>query len=204
MFSERYYDYFHRINDLISGHGSLLRSRVGLQSNGHLQRRSSSYDHVSYGTANLIANLALLAVLVILARSYVKAGTLLCVFTIGPWINLFTPMMAALHISAWHMALRLACTVLGTGLMGLGLGLYVAVDRGFGALEGLVKYACAKKGMSYSLAKVIQDVMLVGGGIALGATWGIGTLVAIVFTGPAIQWSIQCFSKRLAPKRETT
>jgi uncharacterized membrane protein YczE len=160
--------------------------------------------NASYGTANMIANLVLLAVLIIIARGYVKVGTLLCVFTIGPWINLFTILLSALNINTWHIALRIACTVLGTGLMGLGLGLYVAVDRGFGALEGLVKYACAKKGMSYSLAKVIQDVMLVGGGIALGATWGIGTLVAIVFTGPAIQWSIQCFSKRLTPKRETT
>jgi len=157
---------------------------------------------VSYGTANMIANLVLLAVLFAIQRSYVKVGTLLCVFTIGPWINLFTLLLSGMQISAWPIGLRVACTVLGTGLMGVGLGLYVAVNRGFGALEGLVKYACSKKGISYSLAKILQDTLLVGAGIALGAAWGLGTLLAIIFTGPTIQWSIKSFSKWLTTKEE--
>lgn len=159
---------------------------------------------VSYGEANMMANLVLLAALFFLRRSYIKVGTLLCVFTIGPWINLFTPLLASLHVNSWHIAMRIICTVLGTGLMGLGLGLYVAVDRGFGALEGLAKFMCAKRNVSYTRAKVLQDVLLVAGGIALGATWGVGTLIAIFFTGPTIEWSIRRFSAWLMPKRGTS
>ncbi|WP_312641478.1 YitT family protein [Hydrogenoanaerobacterium sp.] len=153
---------------------------------------------ISYGAANTLANLLLLFVLFLVERSYINVGTVLCVFVIGPFVNLFTPLLIGFNIGKWSLLLKILCTAAGTALMGIGLGLYVAVDRGFGALEGLVKFFCAKKGVSYTKAKIIQDLILVIGGIALSARWGIGTVVAIFLTGPVLQASIQFFSKRLA------
>ena len=157
--------------------------------------------HISYGTANTLANIVLLVVLFFLARSYINIGTVLCVFTIGLWVNLFTPMLSNLLIVQWGMLPRVLCTVAGTVLMGVGLGLYVAVDRGFGALEGLVKLLCIKKSISYTKAKVIQDIILVVAGILLSATWGVGTLIAMLLTGPVLQFSIQHFTPVLKRRR---
>ncbi|WRS27778.1 YitT family protein [Oscillospiraceae bacterium MB08-C2-2] len=152
---------------------------------------------ISYGTANMVMNILLLIVLFFLERKHINIGTVLCVFTIGPWVNIFNALLQGLNIAEMNLAIRILCTVLGTVLMGTGLGLYVAVDRGFGALEGLVKVLCERAGMSTSKAKILQDIILVAGGVLLGATWGIGTVIAIVFTGPLLNQSIKIFSGRV-------
>lgn len=152
---------------------------------------------ISYGLANMLVNALLLVVLFFLDRKYINIGTVLCVFAIGPFINLFTAMLAGLDLAHAQYVLRVLCTVAGTALMGLGLGLYVAVDRGLGALEGFVKILCVKNGFSYAKAKILQDVVLVAGGIALDAKWGVGTVLAIMLTGPAFQASTLFFAKLL-------
>ena len=152
---------------------------------------------ISYGTAYIIVNALLLVVLFFFNRKYINIGTVFCVVAIGPFVNLFTGLLAGLDVSGWNIALRVLCTVAGTALMGVGLGLYVAVNRGFGALEGLVKILCDRRGYAYSKAKIAQDLILVAGGLALHAKWGVGTLVAIVLTGPMLERSLFFFSRIL-------
>lgn len=78
---------------------------------------------ISYGDANMLANVILLVGLFIFEKKYINLGTILCVFTIGPWVNLFTPMLINLAVSQWSITLRVLSTVAGTVLMGAGLGL---------------------------------------------------------------------------------
>lgn len=154
--------------------------------------------NISYGSANTGANAVLLAILFLLDRKYINIGTILCVVTIGPWVNLFTPILQSLGIAAMGMPVRLMSAALGTVLMGIGLGLYMAVNRGLGALEGFVRYLREKTGIAVKTAKVIQDAVLVLGGILLGASWGAGTLLGIVCTGPVLQVSCRFFERQLA------
>lgn len=156
--------------------------------------------NISYGDANTLGNAVLLVVLFLLNRSYINIGTVLCVFTIGPWVNVFTPMLQGMALSQMPLSIRILCAVGGTILMGVGLGLYMAVNRGFGALEGIVKYARERYNVPVRTAKIIQDVLLVGTGILLGAQWGIGTVIGILFTGPVLQKATQSFSHLLAAK----
>lgn len=153
--------------------------------------------NISYGSANTGANAVLLAILFLLDRKYINVGTILCVFTIGPWVNLFTPILQNLEISAMAMGVRLASAAMGTILMGVGLGLYMAVNRGLGALEGFVRYLREKTGITVRAAKITQDAVLVLGGILLGASWGAGTLLGIVCTGPVLQASCRFFERQL-------
>ena len=153
--------------------------------------------NISYGSAYTLANALLLVVLFFLEKSYLEVGTFLCVFTIGPWVNLFTPLLQNTGVANSPMWIQILCTISGTALMGMGLGLYVSVNRGFGALEGLVKLLCAKTGITTSNAKIFQDALLITGGVLLQATWGIGTFITVFFTGPMMQWSIQFFDKQL-------
>lgn len=152
---------------------------------------------ISYGLANMLVNAILLVVLFFLDKKYINIGTVLCVFAIGPFVNLFTSLLVSLDLAHATVIIRILCSVAGTALMGLGLGLYVAVDRGLGALEGFVKILCDRNSFSYAKAKILQDAILVVGGIALHAKWGIGTVIAILLTGPAFQASMTLFSKIL-------
>lgn len=157
--------------------------------------------HITYGHANMAANAVFLILLFLCSRKMINVGTILCVFTIGIYVDIGTAVFSVLHLGEASAAVRLLCVFLGTAMMGSGLGLYVAVDRGFGALEGLVKFFCRSTGLSFGTVKIIQDVILIAGGIFLHAAWGPGTLIAAFLTGPVMQASIPYFEKRLAMMR---
>ena len=152
---------------------------------------------IPYGNANMIANIVLLLILLLLDRKYINIGTILCVFTIGPWMNLFTPMLGVLGLKLQTMPVRLLLSACGTLFMSFGLGLYMAVDRGYGALEGIVQYMRTHTRLNIGFAKIAQDALLVLAGVLMGATWGAGTLIAIVATGPILQWACRFFEKKL-------
>ena len=151
--------------------------------------------NTSYGTANTLANVVLLVVLFALDKKYIGIGTILCVFTIGPWVNLFMSVLEPLNLNTLNIVIRVLLTVCGASLMGVGLGIYMSVNKGFGALEGIVKFICKKYKVEVKTAKVVQDLVLVVCGIILGAQWGIGTIVGIFLCGPVLQKSNLYFSQ---------
>ena len=152
---------------------------------------------ISYGNANTLSNMVLLVVLFFLQKSYINVGTVLCVFTIGPWVNLFTPVFQATGLAQANMCLRLLAAAGGTVCMGVGLGLYVSVGCGLGAMEGIVMYCRERFHISVGVSKIIQDVTLVLPGILLGARWGVGTVIAMFCTGPVLQFSTAFFKSRV-------
>ena len=156
---------------------------------------------LSYGTTNTLANVFLIIILIFIKREYINIGTVMCVILIGPFIDIITMLFNAIDISETSMIIRIVFVIIGTIFMGIGLGLYVSVDRGLGALEALVKYFCAKTCMSYSKVKIAQDVILVLMGIVLSATIGIGTVIAVFLTGPILQKSIKFFTPILCKEK---
>ena len=152
---------------------------------------------ISYGNANTLSNMVLLVVLFFLQKSYINVGTFLCVFTIGPWVNLFTPVFQATGLAQANMCLRLLAAAGGTVCMGVGLGLYVSVGCGLGAMEGIVMYCRERFHISVGVSKIIQDVTLALPGILLGARWGVGTVIAMFCTGPVLQFSTAFFKSRV-------
>lgn len=152
---------------------------------------------ISYGNANTLSNMVLLVVLFFLQKSYINVGTILCVFTIGPWVNLFTPVFQATGLAQANMCLRLLAAAGGTVCMGVGLGLYVSVGCGLGAMEGIVMYCRERFHISVGVSKIIQDVTLALPGILLGARWGVGTVIAMFCTGPVLQFSTAFFKSRM-------
>ena len=152
---------------------------------------------ISYGNANTLSNMVLLVVLFFLQKSYINVGTILCVFTIGPWVNLFTPVFQATGLTQANMCLRLLAAAGGTVCMGVGLGLYVSVGCGLGAMEGIVMYCRERFHISVGVSKIIQDVTLALPGILLGARWGVGTVIAMFCTGPVLQFSTAFFKSRV-------
>lgn len=81
--------------------------------------------------------------------------------------------------------------------MGIGLSLYVAVNRGLGALEGLVKHVSIKTGLNFGMIKIAEDIILTFLGIALNAKWGIGTLISAFTIGPIMKIFISFFERIL-------
>ena len=189
---------------MISSFGTSLFYQAGMGS-GAMATFSDGLHrllHISYGTANMAANVVFLVLLFVCDRRMIGVGTVLCVFLIGVFVDMGNVVFSQLPIEAAPAAIRFVCVLAGCVMMGVGLGLYVAVERGFGALEGLVKYLCARTGAGFDKVKIGQDVLLIGLGILLQAEWGVGTLVSAVTIGPIMRLSITRFQALLHRREE--
>ncbi len=191
---------------MISGFGTALFYAAGLGS-GAMATFSDGLHRLtglSYGQANLAANVMFLLIMLILDRKMVNVGTVLCVFTIGAWVDLFHRVLSFPPLSGGVAAVfgtlmgRILLSSLGTLFMGAGLGLYVAVRRGNGALEGLVRIFSEKSGRTIRFSKILQDALLVAGGICMGASFGVGTIIGIALTGPVFQETDRRMEKRIS------
>ena len=152
---------------------------------------------ISYGNANLAANVFFLLLLFCCNRKMINIGTLLCVTLIGIFVDLGNLFFGALPIASAPLYIRFCCVLAGCFMMGIGLSLYVSVDRGFGALEGLVKHFCIKTGLSFDKIKIGQDLILIVLGILLQAKWGIATLISALTIGPIMKLFIAIFQRIL-------
>lgn len=157
---------------------------------------------ISYGNANLTANMVFLLLLFLCDRRMINIGTLLCVSLIGVFVDIGNLLFGLLPIAAAPIYIRFGCVLMGCAMMGCGLSLYVAVNRGFGALEGLVKFFCARTNLSFDKIKITQDLILIALGIALKAKWGIGTFISALTLGPIMKFFIAVFQRLLARVRE--
>ncbi len=153
--------------------------------------------NVSYGTTYMVANIVFLILLLICDKNMINVGTIMCVFLIGIFVDLGNSLFGLFPIATSNVVIRFICMLAGCMMMGIGLALYVAVDRGFGALEGIVKYLCARTKISFSKIKIGQDLLLLSVGILLNASWGIGTLISAVTVGPIMKVFMVKFQKML-------
>jgi len=184
---------------MISSFGTALFYQAGMGS-GAMATFSDGLHrllNISYGTANLATNIAFLVLLFLCDKTMINVGTVLCVCLIGVFVDMGNVVFGMFPISAAPVYIRFICVLIGCGMMGVGLSLYVAVNRGFGALEGLVKYFCAKTRLSFDKVKIGQDLILIFFGIILNARWGIGTLISAVTIGPIMKIFISLFQKIL-------
>src|SRR5690606_17770810 len=144
---------------IISSFGTSLFYQAGMGSSAMATFSDGLHNlfNISYGTANIVANILFFLILLICDRKMINIGTYLCVFMIGIFIDIGNLVFGMLPIASSHVIIRFICMIAGCTMMGIGLALYVAVDRGFGALEGLVKYITAKTNISFDKIKIGQD-----------------------------------------------
>lgn len=184
---------------VISSFGTALFYQAGMGSGAMATFSDGLHQlmNISYGTAYTATNIVFLILLILCDKSMINVGTLLCVCLIGVFVDIGNIVFGMFPIATAPTFIRLICVLAGCGMMGVGLSLYVAVNRGFGALEGLVKHFCAKTRFSFDKIKITQDLILTFLGIALNAKWGIGTLISAFTIGPVMKIFISIFQKIL-------
>lgn len=151
--------------------------------------------NVSQGSCNILMNALFLLILVFFARKYISAGTVLCTFTLGLYVNLGAYLIQPLNLLSQALPIRVAAILIGTVLMGIGLGMYVAVDFGLGPLEAIVAILCEKTKYYYKTVKITFDFVLALLGVFLGGKYGIGTLASVFLTGAVMEFVIKKFQK---------
>ncbi|MGI6608576.1 MAG: YczE/YyaS/YitT family protein [Erysipelotrichaceae bacterium] len=151
----------------------------------------STFD-LSYGTISTIFN-ALWAVLIILfLKEKFGIGTFLTVLIGGPLIDVFTGFLFAVFPPEnTLLAVRIILLIIGEITFAVGTGLTIAVNLGIGCWSFLPLWLEKITPLSLDKTQMITDAVTFIVGWILGGVAGIGTVLAVLATGPIIGYVLK-------------
>ena len=158
----------------------------------------SGFLGISFGTWQLIINLAILTVVFWKARGCIGPGTVANMVGVGYLADFTCWVVLDLLKVEMTLPLRIGALVLGSVLVGLGVGLYMAAEMGIAPYDsvGLIIEDMTGGRIPFRWARVISDVTAVSVGVIfcllsagnMGMILGVGTICGALFNGPLIQF----------------
>ncbi|WP_300348848.1 hypothetical protein [Clostridium sp.] len=147
---------------------------------------------VSVGNANMIILVTLVIGIFIVDRKRLQVGTFVLVLVIGPTINLIMEtlkkfgldsMLNDVNLFAKAIIVALSCIVIA-----IGFSFLVSTDLGVAPNDLVPLIIRDKTNFQYRWIRICLDLTFLIIGYALAGVVGIGTIIAVLFTGPAIQF----------------
>jgi uncharacterized membrane protein YczE len=152
---------------------------------------------LSFGTIVIIVGAAVLLLWIPL-RQKPGIGTVSNIVIIG----LAVDGALALLPTPDALPMRITFLVLGIVLNGVAGGLYIGARLGPGPRDGLMTgWVGRKPGRSIRLTRTVIELAVLGAGVLLGGTVGIGTVAYALLIGPLNHVFIPLFSVRPSPPR---
>ncbi len=145
--------------------------------------------NLTVGTVHVIILCLLMVTMLVTTKGYIKPGTVVCAFCGGPIIDLFTWMLQGIVNAQSHIMLRGASMVIGCVVLALGMSIVINSNAGTGPND-LVAIILSDKipSIQFRWIRVMCDAFFVILGFILGGTVGVGTVVAVILTGPLVQF----------------
>jgi uncharacterized protein len=165
-----------------------LESELGLPPWDVLHQGLAEQLGVSFGVANLIVSVVILALAWAL-RAYIGLGTLLNALLIGSFVIALTSVDAVAALSDEDLPVRIGLLPLALASFGVGSAFYIAASMGAGPRDSLMLVASLRLRLRIGTARTVVEVLALALGFALGGTVGIGTLVFALGIGPAVEVS---------------
>ena len=143
---------------------------------------------LTHGRVHMAVCFLIILILLGLDRSYVKIGTILCMFCGGPIIDFFSMLLAPLGISGASFIVRIPVLVLGCLILAYGMTIVIKSDAGTGPNDLVAIVISDKLKKRFSVVRIIVDVCFVVCGFLMGGTVGIGTVICAFLVGPVAGW----------------
>ena len=150
-----------------------------------------NYIAVSIGLASQIFNLGILAIMFIINKRLLGVGSLLNAFFVGFFINICEQPLS--FVAAYIPII--VQVLIGPLLLGIGTGIYLSARLGSGAIESFMLYLVEKIKISIKVSRMLLDGFFVISGIALGGTWGIGSVLGIALIGPIAEVTLRLIER---------
>jgi uncharacterized membrane protein YczE len=153
-------------------------------------------EFMTHGNVHVGVSFLIILVLLIVDRSYIRIGTLLCMVLGGPIIDLFMLVLADVIHSGSAMWLRLLALVLGCVILAFGMTIVIKSQAGTGPNDLVAVVISDKAKKKFGVVRIAVDVCFAVAGFLLGGTVGLGTIVCACLVGPTAQIFFP-FSERL-------
>ena len=146
------------------------------------------------GTWSIISGLLLLFISSVFNKAWPQIGSFLNMMLLGLFIDLFNWMLPSID----NLAGATIAFIIGVGLMGYGIGLYVSADLGAGPRDSFMLLIVEKMGWSIPLVRNGIEVIVFLVGWMLGGPVGVGTGLIAFGLGPILGYSIPQCKKLMA------
>jgi uncharacterized membrane protein YczE len=152
--------------------------------------------HTTVGMASLGFYFIVIVVTFFIDRSYIRGATLLSLIIVGPSIDFFTLLFRIIVTPESPMAIRIVFFVIAYLSLAFAVALYLSVHFGISAADMIPIIVSDRLHRQFRWCKVAFDITLIISGILLGGSFGVGTIITGLITGPTIQFFRRNLEKR--------
>lgn len=142
---------------------------------------------MTHGRVHLLVSLLIMVVLLVVDRSYVGIGTVLCMALGGPIIDVYTLWLAPFLNETLPLAVRVPMLAVGCVILAFGMTIVICSQAGTGPNDLVAVVLSDKSGKPFGPVRIGVDLTFALVGFALGGVVGIGTIICAFLVGPAAQ-----------------
>ena len=142
---------------------------------------------MTHGRIPLLVSLLIMVVLLVVDRSYVGIGTVLCMALGGPIIDVYTLWLAPFLNETLPLAVRVPMLAVGCVILAFGMTIVIRSQAGTGPNDLVAVVLSDKSGKPFGPVRIGVDLTFALVGFALGGVVGIGTIICAFLVGPAAQ-----------------
>lgn len=142
---------------------------------------------VTHGWVHMGVSFLIILVLLVVDRSYIRIGTLLCMILGGPIIDFFTLILGSVINNESAMALRVCALVAGCVILACGMSVVIKSQAGTGPNDLVAVVISDKSKKKFGIVRIIVDVCFAAIGFIFGGTVGLGTVICAFLVGPTAQ-----------------
>lgn len=142
---------------------------------------------VTPGVANMIILIVLFSIILLVEKSRINIGTLICVVGVGPIIDLGVNVVSYFPVESYNYLIKMLLVLFGCFIIAVGFAVLSAANIGV-APNDIVPFIIQDKlKIEYRWIRIALDAAFLVIGFILGGTIGAGTVIAMMSTGPFIQ-----------------
>lgn len=141
----------------------------------------------THGRTHMLICFCIIGVLLFLDRTYIKAGTVICMILGGPIIDIFTKLLGGMINASLPMPVRIILLIAGCVILAFGMTIVIKSEAGTGPNDLVSVVISEKSKKPFGVVRILTDICFVAVGFYLGGTFGVGTVICAFIVGPVAQ-----------------
>ncbi|MGN0252219.1 MAG: YitT family protein [Oliverpabstia sp.] len=161
----------------------------------------TGWTFLTHGRVHIALCFLIILVLLLVDRSYIKIGTILCMICGGPIIDIFTFILKPVISENSPLPYKIFMLALGCVILAYGMTIVIKSDAGTGPNDLVAVVISDKMHRSFGIVRVIVDLAFVSVGFLLGGSFGLGTIICAGCVGPVANFFLPV-NERIVQKIE--
>lgn len=179
------------------GIGFLLYANLGVDSSSVFQTGLAKLLAIRYGQAVTICNGSILLIIFLVDRHYISVASVTALFAVGFGADTSYALLLKLLPYDFNIAIRILISLLASGIMAIGVSIYINGGLGVGSVDIVSEFLTDKTHFEYRKVRIFVDFSFLIVGYLIGGTFGIGTVIGAIVTGPFVQALRPIFYKKI-------